>query len=122
MGYLCKTIRWKFLYGPYGSTGCGVFKRGVQNKKDFCLRINKLKGNDWILKIGLMGRCQKLSVIFESILRLILSKNFNKEKCAPKLIFFNEKKLRKIWIIFDTENGLWKSNFGTFWHFLTPPH
>ena len=23
----------------YGNTGCGVFKRGVQNQKDFCLRI-----------------------------------------------------------------------------------
>ena len=32
-----------FLY--YGNTGCGVFKRGIQNWKDFCLRINKLKGN-----------------------------------------------------------------------------
>ena len=30
---------------PYGNTGCGVFKRGVQNQKDFCLRINILKGN-----------------------------------------------------------------------------
>ena len=29
----------------YGNTGCGVFKRGVQNQKDFCLRINILKGN-----------------------------------------------------------------------------
>ena len=26
----------------YGNTGCGVFKWGVQNQKDFCLRI---KGN-----------------------------------------------------------------------------
>ena len=29
----------------YGNIGCGVFKRGVQNQKDFCLRINILKGN-----------------------------------------------------------------------------
>ena len=29
----------------YGNTGCGLFKRGVQNQKDFCLRINILKGN-----------------------------------------------------------------------------
>ena len=27
-----------------------------------------------------------------------------------------KKKLRKIWMIFDIENWLWKSNFGTFWH------
>ena len=37
-----------------------VFKRGMQNSKDFCLRINILKGNYWILRIGLMGRCQKV--------------------------------------------------------------
>ena len=29
----------------YGNTGCGDFKRGVQNKEDFFLRINILKGN-----------------------------------------------------------------------------
>ena len=29
----------------YGSTGCRVFKRGVQNWKDFCLKINIPKGN-----------------------------------------------------------------------------
>ena len=29
----------------YGNTGCGVFKRGVQNYKGFCVRINILKGN-----------------------------------------------------------------------------
>ena len=35
--------------------GCGVFKRGVQNLKGFCIRINILKGNYCILRIGLMG-------------------------------------------------------------------
>ena len=35
--------------------------------------------------------------------KLILSKNDNNKKCAPKMIFFNEKKLRKIWMIFDIE-------------------
>ena len=29
----------------YGNTGCGVFKRGIQNWKDFCIRINIPKGN-----------------------------------------------------------------------------
>ena len=43
----------------YGNTGCGVFKRGVQNKKDFCIRINIFKGNYGILSIGLMASCQK---------------------------------------------------------------
>ena len=31
-------------------------------------------------------------------------KNVNTKKCAHKLIFFNEKKLRKIAMIFDIEN------------------
>ena len=42
------------LVTEYGNTGCGVFKRGVQNYKGFCIRINILKGNYWILRIGLM--------------------------------------------------------------------
>ena len=25
----------------YGNTGCGVFKRGIQNQKDFCLLKNQ---------------------------------------------------------------------------------
>ena len=37
---------------------------------------------------------------------MILSKNVNNKKCDPKLVFFNEKKLKKIPMI--------KSNFGTF--------
>ena len=34
----------------------------------------------------------------------MLSKNANNKKCAPTLIFFNEKKIRKIPMIFDIEN------------------
>ena len=45
------------------------------------------------------------------VLKLKLPKNhFN--KCAPKFLFFNEKKIRRIWMIIDVENSLWKSNFG----------
>ena len=44
-----------FMAIDYGSTGCGVFKQGLQNWKGFCLRINILKGNYWILRIGLVG-------------------------------------------------------------------
>ena len=36
--------------------------------------------------------------------KLMLSRNVNNKKCAPKLIFFYEKKLRKIQIFFDAEN------------------
>ena len=42
----------------YGNMGCRVFKRGVQN----CLKINVPKGNYWILRIGVMGRCQSAKI------------------------------------------------------------
>ena len=44
-----------------------------------------------------MGRCQKLDIISVSkmIWKLMLSKNVNNKKHAPKLIFFNEKKIEK---------------------------
>ena len=45
----------KAICMPYGNTGCRVFKRGVQNQKGLCLRINILKGNYSILRIGLVG-------------------------------------------------------------------
>ena len=35
---------------------------------------------------------------------MILSKNVNNKKCAPKLVLFNEKEMRKIQMIFDIEN------------------
>ena len=38
---------------------------------------------------------------FENWVNGEVSKNVNNKKCAPKLIFFNEKKMRKIRIIFD---------------------
>ena len=76
------------------NTGCQFFKRGIQNWKDFCLKINIPIGNDWILRIGKVASCQKLGIILEKkvISKLMLSKNVNNKKCAPKLIFFNEKK------------------------------
>ena len=50
---------------------------------------------------------------FEVVLKLKLPKNHFNKKCAPKILFLNEKKIRKIQIIFDIENSLWKSNFHT---------
>ena len=42
------------------------FKWGVQNWKDFCLKINIPKGNYWILSIGVMARSQKSGIILEN--------------------------------------------------------
>ena len=49
----------------------------------------------------------------------MLSKNVNNKKCAPKLIFFNEKKNEKDWDDFCRRKLTLKVKF---WHFLTPPH
>ena len=43
------------------------------------------------------------------------TKLIKNRKVVPKLIFFKEIFLRKIPRIFDIENQLWKSDFGTFW-------
>ena len=42
----------------------------------------------------------------KAVLKLKLAKNAFYKKGAPKLIFFNEKKIRKIRMIFDVENSL----------------
>ena len=47
-------------YERYGNTGFQVFKWGVGNLKEFCLWVNIVKGNYWILRIGVMARCQKI--------------------------------------------------------------
>ena len=57
-------IKYRMLcsYSPvikYGNTGCWVFKGGVQNKKDFCLKIHWPKGNYWNSKIVIVGKYQK---------------------------------------------------------------
>ena len=44
----------------YGNTGHRVFMQRVQNWKDVCLKINISKGNYWTLRIGVIGRCQKV--------------------------------------------------------------
>ena len=44
----------------YGNTGCKVFKWRVQNCKIKSLKIKIPKRNYWILRIGVVGRCQKV--------------------------------------------------------------
>ena len=43
---------------------------------------------------------------FEVVLKLKLQKNNLNKKSAPKILFLNEKKIRKIRMIFDIENSL----------------
>ena len=46
------------------------------------------------------------------------SRNVNNKKCAPKLVFFNEKKIRDLDDFYHSELTLKVK----FWHFLTTPH
>ena len=59
-----------WLGGYFGNTGCQLFKRGIRNWKDFCLKINIPKGNYWILRIGLMGSLSSLQK--SEVLKLII--------------------------------------------------
>jgi hypothetical protein len=63
--------RWKFGTVGYGITGYGVSSPGIQNYKDFCIKINIPKGNYWILRIGLMGSLSRLQK--SEFLKLIFS-------------------------------------------------
>ena len=87
----------------YGNTGCGVQTGGTKLER-FLHRNQHTQRKLLNFEFWINGELSKINFI---------------KKCAPKLIFFNEKKkLRKIRIIFGIENWLWKSNFGTFWHLL----
>ena len=69
------------MYECYGNTGCAVFKRGVQNQKDFWI-------NDELSKIGHHFSNKEFK-------KIISSKNVSNKKCAPKLVFFSEKEIEK---------------------------
>jgi hypothetical protein len=76
----CSNMIWTFrifftflfaLCVKYGTSGYGVSRPGIQNKKGFCIKINLPKGNYWILKIGLMGSLSSLQK--SEFLKLIIS-------------------------------------------------
>ena len=70
-----RLIRHFFVY--YGNTGCGVFKRRIQNSKGFWLKVNITKENHRILKIEVMVSCQKLDIFLENkvIQKMMILKN-----------------------------------------------
>ena len=73
------------------------FQVGIQNWKDFCLKINIPKENYWTLRIGVLGIICDLKI--DDI------KNVNNKKY--ELIF--NKKNDKDSDDFGIENWLWKS-------------
>ena len=86
------------------------FQAGGTKLKAICLTINRLKGNYWILRIGLMGRCQKVPKFdFQSqfstskIIRIFL-----------KFFFIEEYQFWGIFVVIDI---YWKLQFLN--HFVT---
>ena len=70
----------------YGNKGCWVFKRRVQNWKDFCLITHTPKENYWILRIGVMGRCQKVP-------KFDFQSQFSMSKIIGIFLFFSLKNI-----------------------------
>ena len=58
----------------------------------FCPRVDMLKGNHCILRIGVAPVRQNLGMILENevVQKLKLKKTFLYKKWSPKLIFLNE--------------------------------
>jgi hypothetical protein len=77
----------QFMVANYSNTGCRVFTRRVQIKNNFCLKINTPNGNYWILRIGVVGRCQKV----------------------PKFKF--QSQLESFSIFFSLKNITWEAHF-----------
>jgi hypothetical protein len=91
-----------------------ISREGYKIRKIFGWKSAVVKWNHCILKIGVVASCQILGIILEC--KVMLSK-----KCQYKNVLLNsyssmKKKIRKIRMIFDVKNWLWKSDFGTFWH------
>ena len=92
----CWKMRSEFWQAvKYGNTGCGVFKRGVQNSKDFCLRINILKESYWILRIG--WEVSKSAKIWHSK-SIFCVKNYPN---LSQFFFIKEYQFRSTFFVFD---------------------
>ena len=75
--------------------GCRVTRGGIQNWKDSGLKINVTKGNNGMLRIGVMGRCQKVPKF-----------NFQSQYSLLKIIgifrfFIDEYRFRSTFIVRD---------------------
>ena len=84
-------------YGALWQYGLWGFQAGHTKLESFLpknlsTRRKLLNFENWangeVLKIG--HHCRK-----KSDLKLMLSKNVNNKKCAPELVFLNEKKMEK---------------------------
>ena len=86
--------------------GLSSFQAGCTKLERFLHKNQHIQRKLLNFEFWINGELSKIGHHFSNkeFQKLILSKNVNNKKFAPKLIFFNEKKLRKIRIIFDKEN------------------
>ena len=85
------------FYTEAMATGYRIFKQGIQNCKYFCLKINIPKGNYWILRIGVGGRCQKVP-------KFDFQSQFSMSKIIRSFLnffFFEEYQFRSSFFVID---------------------
>ena len=94
------------LYYPLWQYGLWSFHTGGTKLERFLPKNQHTQRKLMNFENWVNGEMSKIRRHFRNKSRsiLILSKNVNNKKCAPKLIFFNKKKLREMRIIFDIEN------------------
>ena len=75
----------------------GITILGIQFIKKLLPKNQRTQRKYWILSFGFIG-LSKIGHHFSNkvIKKLILSKHVNNKKCAPKLVFFNEKKNKRL--------------------------
>ena len=80
-----KTSVLALLALKYGNTGCGVLKGRIQNQKGFWLKIDCIQMKLPNFENWSNGKLSKIGHHFSNkrLLKLILSKNVNNNKCAP---------------------------------------
>ena len=75
-------------YGRYGNTGCWVFKREVQNWKDFCSKYKHTQRKYWI---GVMGGAKN----WTSLLEIKWFRYWCYQKMQITMLFFHWYKFEK---------------------------
>ena len=88
------------------AVGVAEFQAGGTKLQRFLHKNQHTQSKLLNFEFWINGELSKIGHHFSNkvIQKLILSKNVNNKKCAPKLVLFNEKKMGKIPLISDIEN------------------
>ena len=97
----------------YGYMVVRVVEFSREGYKDCCLKINIPKGNFRILRIGVMGNCQKLGIILV-VIKWFQNWCYQKMSMTKNVLLNWYSSMKKRW-----ERFRWFLKV-KFWHFLTP--